>query len=191
MPIIITLDCNDNIIACEGEIPEGLECAFGTSKRVACEDVHMCDGKAFDADNIAIPLSEITIRKPYANTCPNKNTYRKVGGYYNGNCFKREPQIKTNNGQSESLYLMQLGVNQAVGSKLCNVPFWNNMSDRTVPGNSVPGFTSLSGAGGFGGNSGSALSVGLDIKHGSYDRYLKKLKSKIIKKPNNSCVIHN
>ena len=52
MPIIITLDCNNNIIACEGEIPEGFECDGKTSKGVACEDVRICDGKAFDSDSI-------------------------------------------------------------------------------------------------------------------------------------------
>jgi hypothetical protein len=188
MPIIITLDCNNNIIACEGEIPEGFECDGKTSKGVACEDVRICDGKAFDSDSIAIPLSEITIRKPYANMCSNKDTYRCVGCHHNGenfstvkwkHPFKRVIRIKTNDGQPESLYRMQLGVKHAVCSKPCNTPFWNNMSDRIAPGKSVPVFIRKSGRTGPGFT--GAGGVGVDIKHGSYARYLNKLKGGIIK----------
>jgi len=180
MPIIITLDCNNNIIKCEGEIPEGLECAGKTSKGVACADVRLCDGKAFDSNNVAIPLSEITIHKPYANACVNKDTYRCVGCHHKGDAFKREIRIKTNDGQHESLYLMQLATKHAVCSKPCSTPFWNNMSDRTAPGKSVPVFIRKSGrtGPGFTGPGG----VGCDVKHGSYNRYLNKLKGGLIEK---------
>jgi len=89
--------------------------------------------------------------------------------------------------QSSSLYTANLAAFNVVGGQA--LPLWHNQSDRSVPGvvkrhvptrgNSVmssilrcrPGSTSAAGS-------------GVDIKHGSYARYLAKLKGKTLSAAN-------
>tara|TARA_X000000950_G_scaffold253490_2_gene316519 strand:- start:5480 stop:5887 length:408 start_codon:yes stop_codon:yes gene_type:complete len=98
-----------------------------------------------------------------------------------------QKRILNQSRQYSSLYTMNLGAFNVVGGT--KPPLWNEQSDRTKPGvvkRHVPrhGNSSKTSITRCRPGSTSARGAGVDIKHGSYARYLAKLKGKTLSTTN-------
>ena len=99
--------------------------------------------------------------------------------------YQTQKKIQNTTGVSSSLYAMNLG-SLAVNANQSS-PLWNQMSDRSVP--HIQTTNNWGGGGLYRGNSlrrtqtgirpGSTTpgGIGVDVKHGSYNRYMARLKT--------------